>query len=594
MSVNININIIILSLLVLSIIFLVVLQFLHRKNDRNNALSTERTLAEYQSTISILQQQRKATLKISRGFSQAEDEKSIIELILAEIPKITGAIGASYIPIDERGHPLSATSTGDLPFSMPDAWLEYLASPVIRMQCNNCRNYGTTMIACPLLKDPFTSVKGMYCLPIRKKDAALGVLNIYLPGEVTLSQDTQDFLRSLIDETSIAVDAIRSRKHETRTIKESNSIRQLNSYKELIIELLISSKEILDVDFIILADQTSHTAKPYSDILLGDLISVGIKSNDEDIDYYRSLILQVMNTNDQIHNSTRSTKHFLPQASETLTVMALHTLEHHPVGAVLIGRAGVKLFTNSEKQVFKVFAAQFAQLMDTIHKLADMQYQVIANERSRLSREIHDGIAQNLGFLKLQTAQMQTFLDRGESDRVRHVLNVLYSVLSETYQDVREAIDSLRFLGNYKNDGTGIQLNLAIKSIIDDYEDNGMLSGINISLACSDDDAYLHPDIVAQVARIVQEALSNIRKHSGADKAWINMQIDHEELVMLIKDNGRGFDPQDIPDVSSHGLAGMHERAELIGADFQVISQPGKGTTISLHRKLRERDRLGI
>jgi two-component system nitrate/nitrite sensor histidine kinase NarX len=82
--------------------------------------------------------------------------------------------------------------------------------------------------------------------------------------------------------------------------------------------------------------------------------------------------------------------------------------------------------------------------------------------------------------------------------------------------------------------------------------------------------------------RIVQESLSNIRKHSQADLVIISCRELENRLVLETVDNGIGFSPDDIARPSQHGLRGMKERAELIGADFQIISRPGEGTKIRL------------
>ena len=90
----------------------------------------------------------------------------------------------------------------------------------------------------------------------------------------------------------------------------------------------------------------------------------------------------------------------------------------------------------------------------------------------------------------------------------------------------------------------------------------------------------LAPEIQAQLIRILQEALSNIRKHAGADQAWVSCYDDHGDLILEVRDDGKGFSPEDVPAASRYGLQGMRERSELIGAEFQIISCPMDGTTV--------------
>jgi two-component system nitrate/nitrite sensor histidine kinase NarX len=85
-----------------------------------------------------------------------------------------------------------------------------------------------------------------------------------------------------------------------------------------------------------------------------------------------------------------------------------------------------------------------------------------------------------------------------------------------------------------------------------------------------------------QLIRIVQEALSNVRKHAYATQAWVTCRLVDGNFVIEIRDDGCGFSPDEIPGVSKYGLQGMRERSELIGADFQVFSKPDEGTTVSI------------
>ena len=94
--------------------------------------------------------------------------------------------------------------------------------------------------------------------------------------------------------------------------------------------------------------------------------------------------------------------------------------------------------------------------------------------------------------------------------------------------------------------------------------------------------ADLSPEVQAHLVRIVQEALNNVRKHAEASQAQINLRMWEGDVLLEVIDDGRGFDPLDVPLVAQYGLRGMRERAELIGADFQIVSQPGQGTAVRL------------
>ena len=203
-------------------------------------------------------------------------------------------------------------------------------------------------------------------------------------------------------------------------------------------------------------------------------------------------------------------------------------------------------------------------------------------ERSRLAREIHDGIAQTLGFLKLQIAQLQGLVERNEIERVRSIARACYDALADAYYDVREAIDMLR--ANPLQRG-GDRLSDWLRQMALEFEDFTN-SSLSIEVSEVEIQQDLPPEIHAQLIRIVQEALSNIRKHARANRVWVSCQEIGGDLVLEVRDDGQGFTAEDIPGPSQHGLRGMRERAELLGADFQIISRPDEGTTVRVRLPL--------
>ena len=168
---------------------------------------------------------------------------------------------------------------------------------------------------------------------------------------------------------------------------------------------------------------------------------------------------------------------------------------------------------------------------------------------------------------------MGTLLAAEDTDRLQESLATTYEVLSDAYVDVRQAIDGLRISPN----GEGLSAWLQETSI--EFEEN---SGLPVKLSEIPADVNLPPEVQVQLIRIVQEALSNVRKHACATQAWITCRKVRGDFVIEIRDDGCGFSPDEIPGVSKYGLQGMRERSELIGADFQVFSKPGEGTTVSI------------
>jgi two-component system nitrate/nitrite sensor histidine kinase NarX len=249
-------------------------------------------------------------------------------------------------------------------------------------------------------------------------------------------------------------------------------------------------------------------------------------------------------------------------------------LPEDPVfGVIVAGNTSSHQFNTRHLTLLQTLAGQISLVVRNTELLAEIEFNTIIAERTRLAREIHDGLAQTLGFLKLQAAQMGTLLAAEDTDRLQESLTTTYKVLSDAYLDVRQAIDGLRISPN----GEGLSAWLQETCI--EFEE---ISGLPVRLNEIPADVNLPPEVQVQLIRIIQEALSNVRKHAYATQTWVTCRQVGGDFVIEIRDNGCGFLPEEIPGVSKYGLQGMRERSELINADFQVISKPNEGTTVSI------------
>jgi signal transduction histidine kinase len=202
--------------------------------------------------------------------------------------------------------------------------------------------------------------------------------------------------------------------------------------------------------------------------------------------------------------------------------------------------------------------------------LEELQYKAVLDERTRLAREIHDGLAQTLAFLKLETARMQKLFVNGDFEKVPGMLQACYQTLSDAYLDARQAIDNLRVFPD-KSLSDWIDITLA---------DFKTLTGMTVEVSNVHLRTNFSPGVKAQVIRIIQEALTNIRKHAQASKVSFAANECCGEVVFEICDDGCGFEVEGFQPVSQYGLRSMKERAESVGAEFQIQSAPSTGTTV--------------
>lgn len=199
-------------------------------------------------------------------------------------------------------------------------------------------------------------------------------------------------------------------------------------------------------------------------------------------------------------------------------------------------------------------------------------------ERERISRELHDGIGQTLGYVGLQAEAALKWVRGGNMDKAESILRRLTNVAREAHADVRESILNL------KADAlTGWSFIPTLRTYLEKYQAN---FGIRIRLEISDDiaeDAF-EPAAGVQLMRIVQEALSNSRRHGGARNVEVSVGINETHAHVIITDDGKGFDGSRAVDADGvhFGLAFMRERMQQIGGALTIDSQPGAGTVLTL------------
>lgn len=196
-------------------------------------------------------------------------------------------------------------------------------------------------------------------------------------------------------------------------------------------------------------------------------------------------------------------------------------------------------------------------------------------ERARLAREIHDGPAQALSNAILQIEIVERLMARDPA-LAGAELRLLRDVLRRELGDVREYVSQLR---------PHILTDQGLAAAIRDNADQiGGILGIRIKLDLDPVIDTLSESVDMVVLRIVQETLQNVRKHAQATNVTIRAAREGDDVVVEIQDDGLGF-RQAGAKKSSHrtfGIQFMGERAESIGARFEVRSQSGEGTTVRL------------
>jgi two-component system nitrate/nitrite sensor histidine kinase NarX len=245
-----------------------------------------------------------------------------------------------------------------------------------------------------------------------------------------------------------------------------------------------------------------------------------------------------------------------------------------PFGELCVSRTSGP-FTAWERELLTALA-DLASIAVSTSRMRDTEEQwVILRERDRIAREMHDSMAQVLGVINMRLRLMQSQLEQGDSRRISAEVAELAELASESYRDVREAILGLR-----ESIATEEGLLGTLREYLQKYSRQ---SGIEATLAY-DGDTFppLPPASEVQVLRVIQEALTNVRKHAGASRAVVRIEARDGATVISIEDDGSGFDPTRIQDVleGGFGLQAMRERVEQISGTLEIHSEPGTGTRV--------------
>lgn len=560
------------------VLMLIVLLKMRSMFQNQSLLAEERTALD--EKVDQAYHRLEALAQIIQQFVEASDENQVIQPVLHYLVELSQADGASFVPLDEHGQPQAALSHGRLPFPKLNSWIELLATPQVRQGCRFCEKKQHDLVSkpenCPLLQGPFSESMGMVCLPVRRGEREFGVVNLFSAKPEGFDPHTLSFLNTVIEEMALGLDSVRLRRREFAALRQMQILRQQADLQTLLTGMLENARQTLEASCAMMIIPQSGDYQPALVIRQG-IISAQAQA------FAQGILQSVIASGEAVllGSSAEFSADESALASRLKSVIAapLRLPDHPIMGAILIGDQHARSFHQRQLVLLQTIAGQVALVVQNSTLMSELAYKTMIQERRRLAREIHDGLAQTLGFLKLQAAQMRGQFSKGEIERAGKSIDLIYATVSEAYQDARQAIDGLR-ISPAETGLTGW-----LEQSAQEFQE---LSGIPVNFQEIDVRIDLPSEIQAQLIRIVQEALSNIRKHAAASRvSLICRQLD-ADLVLEIHDDGRGFAPEDEPVASQHGLRGMRERADLIGADFQVISQPHQGTTVRVLLPLKD------
>ena len=361
-------------------------------------------------------------------------------------------------------------------------------------------------------------------------------------------------------------------------VRISSQIAELEDVDRILLYIVESARPLLNADFMGLALLTQDSP----DLLLKYYAFPGRSEMvTEAISIDNPLILEVM----QSRTASRSSITEAPERLErscpfdqktcgALAAVPLN-LDAYPIGALWVSRLALQPFSDTDLIWLECLADQVVIAIKHGLMTSQLQSLAVTEERSRIAREMHDGLAQVLGYMNLQVQTLEAFLQQGKLDKLQVKLEQMHEAVQAAHADVRENILSLR---------TTLASDRGVIPAIQEYLDEfGIQTQIETHFDNrAGDELELASIAEVQLVCILQEALANVRKHAQARNVSVHVsrQDDAAEqnILLLVQDDGLGFTPS--RQKRSFGLQTMTERAQSVGGSLLVWSRPGEGARV--------------
>jgi len=229
----------------------------------------------------------------------------------------------------------------------------------------------------------------------------------------------------------------------------------------------------------------------------------------------------------------------------------------------------------------RVLVEQELRVRDTaIREFAAHLERMREEDRKYIAREIHDELGQLLAALHLEISLLRGAKDHG-SERLETIRHNMSELVEKAGQSVRNVAEHLRPAS------LGLGIESALTKLTSEFKKH---TGIYCELRLTEEPVNLDEDQTVAIFRIVQESLTNVTRHSGANRVEIRLSREKDDVIVEICDNGRGFDPESAKKGKSFGLVGMRERAAALRGYIAITSEPSQGALVRVSIPVRRNE----
>ncbi len=394
------------------------------------------------------------------------------------------------------------------------------------------------------------------CLPLQHGEKTIGVLKIHLPSFKPPSEEALATLHTLT--------------HTASAVIESHSLRarELNAFREMD-RAMRGEANMQDLHNRLLTEMIAACQADSGGMFLWD--------DGEPIETWASVNFAGGKDLARTILATGRAQLLASDATRTL-IGAPMIIGNRTHGAVILARAlAVGNFSQRQVDLLATLTSATALLIRNAQLYARSEESTVVEERTRIAREIHDGLAQDLSYLVLKIGAAQKLATQNKERELRKELTDISDQLRRDIRDLRRTIFALRPLD--------IETEGFLPALMKFVKEFGQANDIDAQLDIHGDAMHLAPKLEIALFRLTQESLNNVRKHAQAKHVQIDLTLDPGHAAALrIHDDGVGFEvEQTLPAArrrGSVGLVQMRERAERAGGHFEIETAPGQGTTI--------------
>jgi nitrate/nitrite-specific signal transduction histidine kinase len=436
-------------------------------------------------------------------------------------------------------------------------------------QCANCQpltahvNDQCHLLAAVQAAGQGRAIDRIVCMPLGRGDERSGVVSAYLRPGVQPSPEQIHLVSILATEVSGALEAARLRARQMATLyavdQATQERRSLDALLSRVLETTIDGWGV-QAGAILLAAGESWDVRAHR--------GMGHDLGAPAFGLALRLAERARSTGQPIFFQEQVTGGQFPSAA-----VLLLQAEGETLGALFLGAAQSGTFKPAQVELMKAIASQIALAVRNAQLYTQLRQTAVLEERYRLSREMHDGLAQTLGYLGMQAERIEGMAERGETGRLPVELKELRQVIAEAYLDLRETIDGLRLTVDQPGGFFG-----ALQAHVEDFTRR---SGLPVDCSCVDAPADLPPDVALHLLRITQEALANVRRHARASRVWVSLARENGALELTISDDGQGFDAGSPLERGHVGLSSMRERVRSLDGQLTFATSPGQGTRVT-------------